>query len=141
MTKIDSDMTLVYPNDQNWSKSYSRSSNKKGFKNESGSSDFEKEKVLCPVCQVVGFPLHRCPHIVVHMNFHSALFVYQNSQGNGILHHLLKVVFSLKEPKVLLREEGEQSSHLLSKIWTTKGKSRFSLQWTTTKHGWKIDHF
>ena len=74
------------------------------FENESGSSDFEKEKVLCPVCQVVGFPLHRCPHIVVHMNFHSALFVYQNSQGNGILHHLLKVVFSLKEPKVLLRK-------------------------------------
>ena len=68
----------------------------------------KRKKVLCPVCQVVGFPLHRCPHIVVHMNFHSALFVYQNSQGNGILHHLLKVVFSLKEPKVLLREEGEQ---------------------------------
>ena len=77
--------------------------------------------------------LHRCPHIVVHMNFHSALFVYQNSQGNGILHHLLKVVFSLKEPKVLLRKREERRRELSRVTCFLKSgqqkKSRVSLHW------------
>ena len=73
--------------------------------------------------------LHRCPHIVVHMNFHSALFVYQNSQGNGILHHLLKVVFSLKEPKVLLRKRELRRRRVTCFLKSgQQKKSRVSLQ-------------